>query len=95
MLNSGMAAGDIRKERPEFIYELRVRAVEVKAQGLTHATIASKKIVIKTITDKTPEQLKLPFALWTRLVICQFIQERLGIELSLRLLGHYHQAMGI
>lgn len=137
MLHLGMATRDVRKETPEVIYELRVRAVELKMQGLTHETIANtldisvaasrlwwrmyreggksglalgqrgrpsgvcrtltqsqEKIVIKTITDKTPEQLKLPFALWTRPVIRQFIQERLGIKLPVRTLGHYLKRWG-
>jgi transposase len=132
-----MATRDVRKETPEVIYELRVRAVEMKRQGLTHETIADtldvsvaasrrwwrmycadgmrglvlgrrgrpvgvcrrlskpqEKVVMKTITDKTPEQLKLPFALWTRPVIRQFIHERFGIRLPVRTLGHYLKRWG-
>jgi transposase len=132
-----MATRDVRKETPEVIYELRVRAVEMKRQGLTHETIADtldvsmaasrrwwrmycedgmrglvlgrrgrpagvcrrlskpqEKVVMKTITGKTPEQLKLPFALWTRPVIRQFIHERFGIRLPVRTLGHYLKRWG-
>jgi transposase len=137
MLNLGMATRDVRKEPPEVIYELRVRAVGMKLQGLTHETVANtldisvaasrlwwrlyreggksglalgrrgrpsgacrtltqsqEKIVMKTITDKTPEQLKWPFALWTRPVIRQFIQKRFDIKLPVRTLGHYLKRWG-
>jgi transposase len=132
-----MATRDVRKETPAVIYELRVRGVEMKLQGHTHASIAKtlnvsvaasrlwwglykeggkkalelekrgrpqgacrtlsnvqEKVIQKAITDKTPEQLKMPFALWTRPVISQFIEKRFGIRLPVRTLGHYLKRWG-
>lgn len=53
-----------------------------------------EKFVIKAIADKFPEQLKLPFALWTGPVIKRFIDERFGIVLSIRTVRHYMKAWG-
>ncbi|MFU8893020.1 MAG: winged helix-turn-helix domain-containing protein, partial [Luteolibacter sp.] len=53
-----------------------------------------EKIVVKTITDKTPEQLKLPFALWTGPVIRRFIHERFGVQLPIRTLRLYLKRWG-
>jgi len=39
----------------------------------------------RLITDKMPDQLKLPFALWTR----HAIQEQFGVFVSLRTVGEY------
>lgn len=50
--------------------------------------------VIKTITDKTPDQLKLPFALRTGPVIRRLIHERFGILLPIRTLRHYLKRWG-
>ncbi len=36
----------------------------------------------KTLTDKTPQQLKLPFALWTRDQIIEVVKRKFGIKLS-------------
>lgn len=137
MVSSGMATRDVRKESPEVIYELRVRAVELRRRGYTHAAVAEaldvsvaasrrwwrlwveqggagmallkrgrpagacrslskrqENVIVRAITDKTPEQLKLPFALWTRPVIGRFIQERFGIRLPVRTLGHYLKRWG-
>ena len=137
MLYLRMATRDVRKESPEVIHELRVRAVEMKLNGLTHEAIAKaldvsiaasrlwwrfyreggkdalklgkrgrpqgarrtlsksqEKVVQRAVSDKTPEQLKLPFALWTRPVIGQFIAERFGIRLPVRTLGHYLKRWG-
>ena len=40
------------------------------------------KWLCKTLTDKTPQQLKLPFALWTRDQIIEVVKRRFGIKLS-------------
>ena len=53
-----------------------------------------EKFVIKAIADKFPEQLKLPFALWTGPVIKRFIDERFGIVLSIRTVRNYMKAWG-
>ncbi|MCP4049825.1 MAG: IS630 family transposase [bacterium] len=39
--------------------------------------------VIRTITDKCPEQLKMPWALWTRGAIQELIKNKFGIDLSI------------
>ena len=38
-----------------------------KKGGSRNLTPAQEKEIQKVITDKTPDQLKMPFALWTRL----------------------------
>lgn len=50
--------------------------------------------VQRLITDKTPDQLKMPFALWTRPAIRQLIRERLGIQMPVRTVGEYLQRWG-
>jgi len=41
------------------------------------------------IVGHTPEQLKLPFALWTRPAVKTLIKERFGLEMPDRLVGKY------
>jgi len=38
--------------------------------------------IVRLITDRCPDQLKLPFALWTREAVRQLIGERCGISIS-------------
>jgi len=38
--------------------------------------------VVRTITDKCPDQLKLPWGLWTRDCIRELIKQKFGVELS-------------
>jgi len=46
--------------------------------------VEQEKQIQKLITYKSPDQLKLPFALWTREAVRQLIQERFGIEYGLQ-----------
>jgi hypothetical protein len=45
--------------------------------------------MVKTIIDRTPEQLKFPFYLWTREAVAQLIEKRFKIKLSIWTVGRY------
>ena len=46
-------------------------------------------LIQKLIADKTPDQLKMPYALWTRPAVSQLIEQRFGIKLPVRTMGLY------
>lgn len=50
--------------------------------------------VRQLIKDKLPDQLKLPFGLWTREAVQQLIWDRYGIELSRWQVGRYLKSWG-
>lgn len=50
---------------------------------------AQEAQVRELITDKTPEQLKLAYALWTRAAVSELIEQRLGIRLAVRTMRLY------
>jgi transposase len=45
--------------------------------------------VQKLIMDKTPDQLKMPYALWTRHAVAQLIEQHFGVRLQVRTMGKY------
>lgn len=45
--------------------------------------------MVRSITAGCPDQLKLPFALWTREAVCSLAQRRFGVTLSLSTVGRY------
>jgi transposase len=45
--------------------------------------------IVRLILHSTPEQLGLPFALWTREAVRQLIEERYGISMSVWTVGRY------
>ncbi len=50
--------------------------------------------IAKSITDHLPDQLKLPFYLWTREAAAQLIEQRFGIRLSIWTVGRYLNRWG-
>lgn len=52
-------------------------------------------MIRRLIVSRCPDQLKLPFALWTREAVGQVIAQRTGITLSLTAIGSYLAAWGM
>ena len=50
--------------------------------------------VQKTIQDRTPDQLKMPFALWTRQAVQELIKRQHGIKMPIRTVGEYLMRWG-
>jgi transposase len=50
--------------------------------------------VVRTITERCPDQLHLPFYLWTRAAVAGLIGRKLGIELSVWTVGRYLKRWG-
>ena len=50
---------------------------------------AQERTLQKLITDRCPDQLKLPFALWTREAVRALIAARCGIALALSTVGMF------
>lgn len=50
--------------------------------------------VCKTLIDKRPDQLRLPFALWTREALQMYLQDKYGVRVALRTLSEYLKRWG-
>ena len=50
--------------------------------------------IVRLIEDRHPEQLHLPFALWTREAVGDLIRERFGIDLSVWTVGRHLKRWG-
>lgn len=74
-------------------------AVNVKPRGRKrgegrHLTREQEAEIRRLIRDKTPDQLKLGFALWNRQAVSQVMEERLGIKVPIRTVGEYLKRWG-
>ncbi len=49
----------------------------------------------RLLVDKTPDQLKMRYALWTRESVQELVKARLGIALPIRTVGHYLKRWGM
>ena len=50
--------------------------------------------VVRMIQDRCPDQLKLPFALWTREAVCKLLAARFDLSVSVWTAGRYLRAWG-
>lgn len=51
--------------------------------------------IVRLIVGRCPDQLRLPFALWTREAVQQLIRERCGLQLSVWTVGRYLKRWGL
>jgi transposase len=56
---------------------------------------AQEAALREAITHRTPDQLGMPSALWTREAVLRLIEERLGIRMPIRTLGTYLARWGL
>lgn len=75
------------------------KALKIKKRGPavgSHRTLTpdQENILKKAIHDKCPDQLKLPFALWTRIAVQQLIKQLWSIDMPIRTVGEYLKRWG-
>lgn len=94
----GMAQGTVRKIKR--LYEAKgLEAVAAKQPGRPKGkgrilTSEQEREARKLIADRTPDQLKLPYALWTRQAVREMIERRYGRKLAVRSVGNYLNRWG-
>jgi transposase len=76
-----------------------IKSLRAKQRGRKtgeHRTLSIKQEleIRKMIVDKTPDQIKLPFALWSRQAVGLLIKARFGIQMPVRTIGLYLQRWG-
>ena len=74
-------------------------ALKAQKRGPKAGTVARLKgwqaaAIVNLILDRTPDQLRLAFALWTREAVAELIKERFAIRLSLSTMGRYLRKWG-
>jgi transposase len=75
------------------------KGIRLKSRGRKHGTKRTlkpeqEKELQKIIEDKEPDQLKLPFALWTRRAVQQIIKKMYRIDMPIRTVGEYLNRWG-
>jgi len=73
------------------------KSLNAKRRGRPKGVTLDKKQslqIIKAITDRNPEQLKLPFYLWTREAVANLIERKFKICLSIWTVGRYLSRWG-
>ena len=66
----------------------------VKSESRKLISKQQEKQIQDMIIDTMPDQLKLPFALWTRKAVKELVLREFGIELAINTMGDYLRAWG-
>lgn len=64
-----------------------------KGSGL-RLDISKQNKIQKLLIEKTPDQLKMNFALWTRHAVQQLLKQELGVDIPIRTVGEYLKRWG-
>ena len=76
-----------------------LRALKLKRRGRRagegRLDLVQAKRIRQLIIDSLPDQLKLPFYLWTRAAVVSLIEREYGIEVSLTSVGRYLRRWGM
>jgi len=75
------------------------KAVAVRRRGRSvgdgrRLTAQQESEIQRLIRERTPDQLKMPFALWSRGAVRELMYARFGIDVPVRTVGHYLKRWG-
>jgi len=73
---------------------LRDKVRGVKSEDKKLLSKHQEKSIQKMITDVMPDQLKLPYALWTRKAVKELVERELGVVLAVNTMGDYLRSWG-
>lgn len=66
----------------------------VKSEDVKLLTARQEKEVQKMILDTMPDQLKLPYSLWTRKAVKELVEREYGITMAINTMGDYLRSWG-
>lgn len=75
------------------------KAIRIKKRGrplgsCRTLSLDQEEILRKSMRDKCPDQMKLPFALWTRIAVQQLIKQLWSVDMPIRTVGEYLKRWG-
>jgi len=73
---------------------LRDKVRGVKSEDKKLLSNHQEKSIQKMITDVMPDQLKLPYALWTRKAVKELVEREFGVVLAVSTMGDYLRSWG-
>ena len=84
-----------KKYQSEGLKGLKVQT-RGRGEGAQHSLDISQELKIqKLISENTPDQLKLTFALWTRQAVQKIIRSEFGLWMPIRTVGEYLLRWGL
>ena len=87
-------SGWIKRYKEEGFSSLKAKKRGPETGATRQLTQDQEKRLRKMIVDKTPDQIKLAYALWTRKAVMELIKQETGIDMPIRTVGEYLKRWG-
>lgn len=84
----------VKAYKTEGLKGLKDKTRGVKSEDKKLLTVKIEKKIQKMIIDTMPDQLKLPYALWTRKSVKELVEREFGIILAISTMGNYLRSWG-
>jgi len=96
-LTFGVARGTVQRWMKEYREGGR-RALKKRRKGRPPGSrqlqAKEEAVVMRALTDHTPDQLKLPFMLWTRAAVQQLLEDKFQVVVSVSTVGRWLKRWG-
>lgn len=93
-VNQNTITNWVKKHNANGIKGIKDKVRGVKSEDKKLLGSAQEKQIQLMITDTMPDQLKLPYGLWTRKAVKELVLRELGIDLAINTMGDYLRKWG-
>ena len=93
-VRTATVSGWLKSYKLQGVKGLKDKIRGVKSEDKKLLNSKQEKLIQKMITDVMPDQLKLPYALWTRKAVKELVERELGIVLAVNTMGDYLRSWG-
>lgn len=93
-MSSVAVSGWIKRYKAEGLSSLKAKKRGPAVGATRQLTQDQEQRLQKLITDKTPDQIKMAYALWTRKAVMELIKQETGIDMPIRTVGEYLKRWG-
>lgn len=93
-VSSQAVSGWIKRYEAEGLAGLKARKRGIQSGTNRHLSRVQERRIQQLIMDKTPDQMKLDYVLWTRKAVMELIDQETGFDMPIRTVGEYLKRWG-
>jgi len=84
----------VKRYKLEGASSLKAKKRGIKSGKYRHLTLDQESSLKKLVADKTPDQLKMSYVLWTRRAVMELVKQETGLPMPIRTVGEYLKRWG-
>jgi transposase len=84
----------VKRYKLEGASSLKAKKRGIKSGKYRHLTLDQESSLKKLVADKTSDQLKMSYVLWTRRAVMELVKQETGLPMPIRTVGEYLKRWG-